>query len=345
MPTFQKRGDSWRAIVRLKGISDSATFPSKQEAKAWAATRESEINAGARGQVPDKTFGDLLDKYSKEISVNKRGARAEQIRLNKMIEGRPDDIPPVPPDPITRVRLKVLDQTHFTEWKNRRIQQVGAGSLLRERNTLSNACKVALLEWKWLLTHPMKGVQWPEKPDARDRRITQEEIEKILFCAGYSRDVPPCTMTARVGAVVLFAIETAMRAGEICALRWPDVYLDRRFCTITGETIGAGKTKAARRNVALSIEAIRLINQMPRDESNDSVFRMSTQSLDALFRKIRDNAAINDLAFHDTRHEAITRLSKKMDVLALARMVGHRNVSQLMDYYNESAEDLAPRLD
>ena len=191
----------------------------------------------------------------------------------------------------------------------------------------------------------MKGVKRPKPPESRDRRISDEEIERILFCAGYERNVPPCTMTARVGSVFLFALETAMRAGEICALQWKDVQIGLRYCTAKGEALGARKTAAAKRNVPLSKEAIRLIEQI-EGEREGSVFKISsTQSLDALFRKIRNRAAIENLHFHDARHEAITRLSKKMDVLSLARMVGHRNINELMTYYNESATDIAAMLD
>lgn len=53
----------------------------------------------------------------------------------------------------------------------------------------------------------------------------------------------------------------------------------------------------------------------------------------------------HDLTCHDTRHEAITRLAAKMNVLSLARIVGHRDIKMLMIYYNKSAEDLAKQLD
>jgi len=343
MATFQKRGDSWRAIVRLKCVSDSASFPKKAEAVAWATRRESEINAGARGQVPDKTFGQLLERYRDEISIGKDGARWEALRINMIVKGNPDKN--TTPDPIASVRLQVLNQSHFAEWRDRRLLKVSPASVRREWTLLSAACTTAIDEWKWLVKHPMKGIKRPKGSDARDRRISAEEIERILFCAGYSRDVPPCTMTSRVGSIFLFALETAMRAGEICALQWKDVHIDLRYCTSKGEVIGARKTNAAKRNVALSSEAIRLVEQI-LGEREGPVFKMSsTQSLDTLFRKVRDKAAIEDLHFHDTRHEAITRLSKKMDVLALARMVGHRNINELMTYYNESATDIAGLLD
>ena len=75
------------------------------------------------------------------------------------------------------------------------------------------------------------------------------------------------------------------------------------------------------------------------------VFSLSSANLDALFRKAKARALIDDLHFHDTRHEGITRLSRRLPILALARAVGHRDLRMLQIYYNESGEDLAKMLD
>jgi integrase len=94
--------------------------------------------------------------------------------------------------------------------------------------------------------------------------------------------------------------------------------------------------------VPLSTRAIELLGELPKQ---DPVFGLTSRQLDVLWRKLRDRAAVADLTFHDSRHWAVTRLAKKLDVMDLARMVGHRNLSQLLAYYNEKAEDLALRLD
>lgn len=73
-------------------------------------------------------------------------------------------------------------------------------------------------------------------------------------------------------------------------------------------------------------------------------FGISSASLDSLFRKYRNKTTIENMTFHDTRHEAITRLAKKLHVLDLARMTGHRDIKKLMLYYNISAEDIAGKL-
>lgn len=326
MASFRKRGDKWEAFVSKNGIRQSKTFPTKTAAQAWAAQTETEIATGKAGGIPNKTFADLLTKYAEEVSPTKRGERWERLRIGVTLR-----------DPVALVHLRDFDSRAVAGWRDRRLTQVSAASVHREWNLLSNACTIAVREWKWLRENPMREVKRPAEPEARDRLATDDEIERLLFVLGYERDAAPMTVTARVGAVMLFAIETAMRAGEIAGLTWANMKLEQRYCKIEG-----GKTSAAKRDVPLSAEAIRLIEQMPKDAA--TVFNVTTAQIDALFRKAKGKALIEDLHFHDTRHLAITRLSRKLDVLALARMVGHRDLRMLLVYFNPTAEDMAGRL-
>ena len=70
-------------------------------------------------------------------------------------------------------------------------------------------------------------------------------------------------------------------------------------------------------------------------------FGLSAAVLDATFRKMREDAGIEGLHFHDSRHTACTRLSRKLDALQLARMLGIKDLRILLDYFNEPAEDIA----
>jgi len=101
------------------------------------------------------------------------------------------------------------------------------------------------------------------------------------------------------------------------------------------------------RDVPLSAEARRIIEQLrPLNGERDTVFDVSVASLDALFRKARARARIEDLHFHDTRREALTRLSKIFDVMKLARISGHRDLRVLQNvYYAPTVGDLAAKLD
>jgi integrase len=73
----------------------------------------------------------------------------------------------------------------------------------------------------------------------------------------------------------------------------------------------------------------------------ERVFTVDSQVASTLFRRARMRAKIDDLTFHDSRHDAITRLAQKLNVLQLARMVGHRDIRSLQTYYNETAESMA----
>jgi len=112
-----------------------------------------------------------------------------------------------------------------------------------------------------------------------------------------------------------------------------------------GKEVSIRKKKPRWEQVRLSKRARELIGFLPPVEKGHPIFALTPSQLDANFRKLREAACIDGLTFHDTRHEAITRLARKLNVLELARMVGHRDLKMLQIYYNETAENLAVRLD
>lgn len=157
---------------------------------------------------------------------------------------------------------------------------------------------------------------------------------------GYDDETVPETAQARVGSAILFAIETAMRAGEICALRLGDIDQEKRVAYVRAEQKGARKTRQPRA-VPLSTYALEIVSLLPK---SDALFGITASSLDALFRKAKKRALIEDLHFHDFRHEATSRLAKVFTVMELARITGHRDLRMLMVYYNPTAEELAGKL-
>lgn len=334
MASIIKRGKSWEVYISKNGIRKTATFSTKIEAQNWAAATEAGIIAEKVSGIPDKTFGDLLNKYAKEVSPNKRGSRWEIIRINKYLK-----------DQIAEVHLRDLNSSHFAAWRDRRLKEVGNGSVLREWNILSNACKVARDEWRWMTDNPMKPVAKPKQPPARKRIASQDENDKMEHCAGYNKSAPLSTATLRMFAGYLFSIETALRAGELCALQRNEVFIEKGYLKVTGLKPGARKNNAAVRAVPMTPRAMEILEQVLRSHNESSVFNISTGSLDTLFRKVRDRAGVLDLTYHDSRHAAITAMaqSRKYDVLELARIVGHTNIKELMTYFNPTIEELVQR--
>lgn len=326
MATFTKRktktGNVWRVQLCVNGVRKSATRDTKAQAQEWAEETARELRSLASlGITHTYTLGDAIKRYMAEITPTKRGKDKEALRL-KAIQR----------DQIADILLVELKPADIADWRDRRLKEVAPASVKRDMNILYHLFTIAVSEWGWLKESPAKGVKKPKEPPARDRLITDEEIERICLALGYTEDIEVKTIQHRIAVAFLFAIETAMRAGEICSLTSE---------SIKGRVAHLPQTKNGfPRDVPLSKRALELWDKLPGDG-----FELTVMQIDSNFRKAKRRAGLDDIKFHDTRHLAVTRLSRKLDVLALAKMTGHRNLAQLRDYYNETPESLADRLD
>lgn len=327
MASFRKRGKSWLAEVRRGGVHEYASFPTKAEAQEWAAELERKIRQGRHTIAHKRTLGDLLERYANEVTPRKGGRQWELTRIAWIQR-----------QTISSYALTDLSASVIAAWRDSRLTSVTGETIRRDMALLSHALSVATREWGWLSENPMSKVRRPQGNPHRERLATDDEMARICHVAGYSVGGPLETLTQRVAAAFLFAVETGMRGGEICALRREDVRLDLKFVHVR-----RGKSRAAKRDVPLSDKAKKILADVYA-LGLDPVWGMRQTQKDAIFRKIRAQAGIDGLHFHDARHTAITRLSRKLDVLALARIVGHQDLSMLRRYYNESAEELAKRL-
>ncbi|HEL4191556.1 TPA: site-specific integrase [Stenotrophomonas maltophilia] len=319
MASIQRRGTSWRAEIYKDGRRESNTLPTKAQAVQWALMREAELT-GAR--LPENTVKDGLRRYANEVAPKHKGARWELARLGLLAR-----------DPLALVRLPALRPIHLAEWRERRLSQVAPASVRREMNLLQSVFKSCRKDWGWLNSDPIKDVDRPQAPASRKRRVAQEEIDRLTLALGYDGGAPE-TAQHRVALCFLFALETAMRAGEILGMKWSDV---------SAKSVTLPKTKNGDvRRVPMSARAREIIALLPQDA--DSVFNLDPGTRDTLFRRARDAAQIENLHFHDSRAEAIWRLSKKLDVMELARVIGHRDLKSLLIYYQTDADELADRL-
>lgn len=319
MASIRRRGKTWFAEVYKNGERDSKTHRTKAEAAAWAMEREAELTGK---KLPDKTLKEALKRYAEEVATTRPGERWEVLRCTAM--ARTD---------IAKRCIGELDATHLSEWRDERLRSVSAATVRREIAFLRSVFDVARREWRWMRINPLDDVRRPAPPPSRRRRVSADEIDRVTMALGYDGGVPETT-SQRVALCFLFALETAMRSGEIVGMTWRDV---------SAKSVRLPKTKNGdERHVPLSLRAREILGLLPRD--GDSVFGLNDAIRDALFRKARDRAGVVDLHFHDSRAEAVWRLSKKLDVMELARMIGHRDLRSLMIYFATTADELADQL-
>lgn len=318
MASIRKRGQSWRVELYRDGQRESATFDTKREASAWALEREAELS-GAR--LPDKSLADALTRYGREVAPTHKGAKWELARLGRLAAL-----------PLARKPLQRIERDDLADWRDQRMTEVQPGSVRREMSLLRSVLESAV-EWRWLNRNPLTGVKKPTAPASRKRRITPDEVNRVALACGLDEDRADTAMQ-RTGLAFLFALETAMRAGEIVGMGWPDV---------AEKSVTLPRTKNGDvRRVPLSKRAREILAVLPRTDG--PVFNLNPGTRDAMWRRAVKAAGIPDLHFHDSRAEAIWRLSKKLDVMELARVIGHRDLKSLLIYYETDPDDLADRL-
>lgn len=319
-PYKGKRGTTYRAEVYVKGRRASKTLPTKADAKAWVWRMEEEL---AKPPADTSTLKDAIDRFEREVLPERRGGAYEAVRLKSLSR-----------EPIAEKTLSSLSGAVLEAWRDARLAKVSAATVAREMTLVRSVLHKAV-KWYGLPGNPLKGVEVPDSPPSRKRRITDAEAAELVKRLGYKGGKPE-TVSHRVAIAFLLALETAMRAGEILGLRWEHV---------SPRHVHLPMTKNGHpRDVPLSPRARELLALLPK--GGETVFQLTGAQRDALFRKARDKApAMGDLHFHDSRAEAIWRLSKHFDVLELARVIGHQRLDSLLLYYRASADELAARLD
>lgn len=171
----------------------------------------------------------------------------------------------------------------------------------------------------------------PGNNPPRTRRIRWTEVKRICRWLGYDSG-PVEAKYQQVALAFLIALRTGARAGEVLQMEMAGNVVRVRHKTqrLTGKP----------REIPVGRAGRRLLARIP-----SGGWTINSAALDALFRKCTRSLLIEDLHFHDSRAEALTRLSRQVDVMTLARISGHKDLRVLMEtYYRESAADIAARL-
>ncbi len=327
MASVGRYGRGYRAQVYVNGRRASKVFRTQREANAWAIAKEEELQKPA---AETRTVRQLIEHYAETVMPKKRGGTHEISQAMAFLRDFPD---------LADKKLSEVDTPDFGEWRDARLKKVSDATILCNLNWLRHAFKVAREEWKWMEANPLKGLRVPSNPAPRDRRVFPREVRALCRILDYRPGRAPVTKSQEVALAFMVALRTAMRAGEILSLGKRNLDLKRRVASVTHKTQHlTGKP----RDVPLTRHGVRLLAPVA---DREACFSISSAVLDALFRKARDRLLIEDLHFHDSRAEALTRLARKVDVMTLSKISGHKDVRILVGtYYRETAEQIAARL-
>ena len=325
MATFTKRpGNKVQAKVRRKGYEpQSKTFASLTLAKQWARLVESEMDRGlflSTSEAETTTIKDALKRYRVEEVPKLRSFKSILSRLDRLERH------------LGHLTLASVTPGTIKEYRDFRLEDVSGDSVRKETQLLSQIFKLSQREWDIYLPrgNPVEGVSLPSKSKARERRLNAGEEEILLKAAD--------EYGGFIGCIIRIAIETGMRRGEFTALKWEDINLIRRTAILRDTKNRSDRT------IPLSSAVVSILSNEPRHISG-RVYPIRSDSITQAFNRVCKKAGIENLRFHDLRHEATSRLFELgLGIMEVAAITGHKDLAMLKRYTHLKAEDLAQKL-
>ncbi len=281
-------------------------------------------------ETKEMTLGEGLILYRQKISILKKGYVQESYRIASLLKSR-----------HASKKMRDFCSPDIATIRDERLAQINprtgaciSPSTVRlEMSLLSNLFDVGRIEWGVCDGNPVTNVRKPKAAPGRDRRLTAREERQILrYCHAHP--------TADLYVLVVLAIETAMRQGELLKLEWEHINLQRRIAHLPDTKNGS------KRDVPLSLKARDALIQLGA-KTKGQVFSYTANGLKSAWRIMLQRLGIEDLHFHDLRHEACSRLFElgTLDIMEIAAISGHKSLAMLKRYTHLKAAKLVRKLE
>jgi integrase len=326
MASIRKRADKWQVQIRRAGNRPiSKTFTVRKDALEWARDRERQAD---RGDLPkdskvlrEQTLGELILRYQGAVSIHKAGYENECIVFNAFLQ-----------HPICLKTLAELRTEDFADYRDERLKTIKATTLKRQLSPVHNAFEVAREEWGLpLKTNPLDGLKLKLKDKRRERRLLPGEQERLLAATTERRN-------KLITPIIVFALATAMRRGEILAMKWIDVDVQRRSLLIPETKNGDSRV------IPLSRQAIAVLKLLPR--TGQKVFPVSANAVRLSWTRLTKRAQLKNFHFHDLRHEAISRFFELgLSAPEVGLISGHKDLRSLFRYAHATRQAILAKLE
>jgi integrase len=330
----------YRVKVRLKGFPpQTSTHERMSDAKRWAQDTESAMREGRHFKTTEAkkhTLGELVDRYIRDVLPQKKKSQKKQTA---QLLWWKEQIGCYLLSDMTPALIGEKRDELFRGITYRGTQRSSA-TVVRYLSALSHAFSVAVKEWGWLEDSPMRKVTKLKESRGRVRFLDEGEKDRLLQACKES-------LNPHLFPVVMLAISTGMRYGEIINLTWADVDLSRKRI-ILHET-----KNGERRAVPIAGQAIELLAQLEKKRRIDTNFlfpkgrltsassfqegsqekvQKPAQMRNAWVAAIK-KAGIQDFRFHDLRHCAASYLAMSGASLAeIADILGHKTLAMVKRY-------------
>ncbi|MFM7346276.1 MAG: tyrosine-type recombinase/integrase [Tagaea sp.] len=325
MASFEKRGGTWRAKIRMRGYpAQTRSFDSKAEAQRWVQEVEGQMSRRAfvsMKEAESTTLFEALERYVAEVTPRKKSAKSETSRLRQLQKNW-----------LALRPLASIRGVDLARYRDERMKSVGADTVRLDFALISHLYNHARRDWGMEgLMNPVWNVTRPKASKGRERRLEEGE-EARLFAACAEDDL------TWLEPMVRLAVETGMRQGELIALKRKDIDLGLQLATLRDTKNGDT------RGVPLSTRAVAILKALPATVDR-RVFPVTQAQVTHAFARARARAGLENFRFHDLRHEATSRFfEKNLEVTDVATITGHKTLQMLKRYTHLRAHKLAAKL-
>ena len=324
-----KKGTTFTARVRLKGHPTVAqTFKRKSEAKNWLKVTEAAMLEGRSFKTVEarrRTVSDLVKRYVEQVAPTKKDSENRRRHLEWWAEELGGlCLSDMTPARIAEARDKLgQGVTHYG-------QKRSPSTVCLYLASLSHACTMAVREWGWLETNPVKRVTRPQKPRGRVRFLTEDELGRLMGACAASTN-------PQLSTVVTVALATGMRKAEVLGLTWEAVDFERSRVTLTHTKNGEVRV------VPVAPHALKALKEHKRvrRRGSDLVFpggttkegKIKPMRLQWAWRKALEAAEIENFTFHDLRHTTASYLAMNGATMReIADVLGHKTMAMVKRY-------------
>lgn len=327
----KERTITYRARVRVKGFpTQTATFQKKSLARHWAEQTEAAIREGRylrTSQAQRRTLEELVDRYLEEVMPGKpasiRVQRTQLLWWKDQIGQY--FLAQVTPELVASCRKRLARGS--TRSGSRR----AAGTVNRYLAALSHAFTYAVREVGWTETNPVRCVSRLREPRGRVRFLSGDEKERLLEACRASSE-------SRLYPLVVLALATGARQGELLRLRWDAIDTSRGVAIIHQTKNGERRVVPVTRYVTELLQAMRRVKRPDTDLVFSNRDGRPTFPKNAWNRALRE-AGIDDFRFHDLRHTAASYLAMSGATLAeIAEVLGHKTLAMVKRYSHLSEQ-------
>ena len=329
---------SYRVRLRIAGMpGKSATFSTRTQAKIWAQKMESDIRQGRyflKDEAKERTFAELVTRYiEKELPKTPKSLAKQSSQLlwwKKHLGSY--YLCHISSSMIAGLRDTLLSEVTFKK-------KLRSGSTTnRYLAVLSRSFSIAIKEWGWLHENPVSKISRPKETKARERYLDKSEIALLLSECQKIR-------SPYLYSIVLFALSTGARRGEILNLKWENIDFFR--ATATFHDTKNGETRTI--HLASSILDCLKQEKGRRSVLSSYLFPSSTGKSPADVRtawdKVVERANLKGVRFHDLRHTAASYLAMNgASALEIASILGHKTLAMVKRYSHLSTSSTAHAL-